>query len=102
MRVIHIPVKTEVTQRLRIKFVLYCPICALNLKIKRANFCRKVKCSMPILRASRSAVIAEQVAARVVVLNSTWLSQRGTNETQNCVLHMAEKKNGTICFQEEC
>ena len=41
MRVIHIPVKTEETQRLRIKFVLYCPICALNLKIKRANFCRK-------------------------------------------------------------
>ena len=28
MRVIHIPVKTEETQRLRIKFVLYCPICA--------------------------------------------------------------------------
>ena len=41
MRVIRIPVKTEETQRLRIKFVLYCPICALNLKIKRANFCRK-------------------------------------------------------------
>ena len=41
MRVIHIPVKTEETQRLRIKFVLYCPICALDLKIKRANFCRK-------------------------------------------------------------
>ena len=36
MRVIHIPVKTEETQRLRIKFVLYCPICASNLKIKRA------------------------------------------------------------------
>ena len=36
MRVIHIPVK-----RLRIKFVLYCPIYALNLKIKRANLCRK-------------------------------------------------------------
>ena len=32
MRVIHIPVKTEETQRLRIKFVLYCPICALNVK----------------------------------------------------------------------
>ena len=32
MRVIHIPVKTEETHRLRIKFVLYCPICALNLK----------------------------------------------------------------------
>ena len=31
MRVIHIPVKTEETQRLRIKFVLYCPICALDL-----------------------------------------------------------------------
>ena len=29
MRVIHIPVKTEETQRLRIKFVLYCPICAM-------------------------------------------------------------------------
>ena len=41
MRVVHIPVKTEETQRLRIKFVLYCPISALNLKIKRANFCRK-------------------------------------------------------------
>ena len=41
MRIIHIPVKTEETQRLRIKFLLYCPICALNLKIKRANFCRK-------------------------------------------------------------
>ena len=41
MRVIHIPVKTEETQRLRIEFVLYCPICALNLKIKRAKFCRK-------------------------------------------------------------
>ena len=27
MRVIHIPVKTEETQRLRIKCVLYCPIC---------------------------------------------------------------------------
>ena len=40
MRVIHIPVKTEEMQTLRIKFVLYCPICALNLKIKRANFCR--------------------------------------------------------------
>ena len=39
MRVIHIP--TEETQRLRIKFVLYCPICALDLKIKRANLCRK-------------------------------------------------------------
>ena len=26
MRVIHIPVKTEETQRLRIKFVLYCPM----------------------------------------------------------------------------
>ena len=25
----------------RIKFVLYCPTCAFNLKIKRANFCRK-------------------------------------------------------------
>ena len=33
MRVIHIPVKTEESQRLRIKFVLYCPVCALNLKI---------------------------------------------------------------------
>ena len=41
MPVIHIPLKTEETQRLRVKFVLYCPICALNLKIKRANFCRK-------------------------------------------------------------
>ena len=44
MRVIHIPVKTEETQRLRIKFVLYSPICALDLKIKRANlkpFCPK-------------------------------------------------------------
>ena len=41
MRVIHIPVKTEETQRLRIKIVLYCPICALNLKIKRTNNCRK-------------------------------------------------------------
>ena len=29
MRVIHIPVKTQETQRLRIKFVLYCPICAM-------------------------------------------------------------------------
>ena len=28
MRVIHITVKTEETQRLRIKFVLYCPTCA--------------------------------------------------------------------------
>ena len=46
MRVIHIPVKTEETQRLRIKFVLYCPFCALNLKIKRANFCRKKNCQM--------------------------------------------------------
>ena len=32
---------TSETQRLRIKLVLYCPICALNLKFKRANFCRK-------------------------------------------------------------
>ena len=57
MRVVHIPVKTEETQRLRIKFVLYCPICAFN------TFCRKSNCqtfsSMPNLRASRSAVIAE-------------------------------------------
>ena len=37
-------VKTDETQRLRIKFVLYCPICALNLKIKRAFFCRKWNC----------------------------------------------------------
>ena len=61
MRVIHIPVKDEETQRLRIKFVLYCPICALDLKIKRAILCRNktVKCSMIILRASRSAIIAE-------------------------------------------
>ena len=60
MRVIHIPVKTEETQRLRIKFVLHCPICALNLKIKRTSVGNKtVKCSMPILRASRSAIIAE-------------------------------------------
>ena len=41
MGVIHIPVKTEETRRLRIKFVLCCPICALDLKIKRANLCRK-------------------------------------------------------------
>ena len=41
MRVVHIPVKTEETQRLRIEFVLYCPICALDLKLKRADFCRK-------------------------------------------------------------
>ena len=27
-RIIHIPVKTEETQRLRIKCVPYCPICA--------------------------------------------------------------------------
>ena len=46
MRVIHIPVKTEETQRLRIKFVLYCSICTLNLKIKRANFCRKQTCQI--------------------------------------------------------
>ena len=46
MRIIHIPVKTEETQRLRIKFVLCCPICALNLKIKRANFCLKQNCQM--------------------------------------------------------
>ena len=45
MRVVHIPVKTEETQRLRIEFVLYCPICAFNLKIKRINFCRKTKLS---------------------------------------------------------
>ena len=32
MRAIHIPVKTEETQRLRIKFVLYCPICASKLE----------------------------------------------------------------------
>ena len=31
MRVIHIPVKTEEMQRLRIKFVLYSPICALQV-----------------------------------------------------------------------
>ena len=36
MRVVHIPVKTEETQRLRIKFVLYCLVCAFNLRIKRA------------------------------------------------------------------
>ena len=44
MRVVHIPVKTEETQRLRIKFVLYCPMCAFNLEIKRADFCRKQNC----------------------------------------------------------
>ena len=38
MRAVHISVKTEETQRLRIKFVQYCPIYAFNLKIKRANF----------------------------------------------------------------
>ena len=46
MRVIHIPVKTEETQRLRMKFVLYCPVCAFNLKNKRANFCRKQHCQI--------------------------------------------------------
>ena len=46
MRVVHIPVQTEETQRLRIKIVLCCPICALNLKIKRANFCRKQNCQI--------------------------------------------------------
>ena len=46
MRVIHISVKTDETQILRIKFVLYCPTCALNLKIKRANFCRKHYCQI--------------------------------------------------------
>ena len=46
MRVIHITVKTEETQRLRIKFVLYCPTSVFNLKIKRANFFRKQNCQM--------------------------------------------------------
>ena len=32
MRVVHIPVKTEETQRLRIKFVLNCPICGFQLE----------------------------------------------------------------------
>ena len=45
MRVIQIHMKTEETQRLRIKFVLCCPICALNLKIKRANFLSEIKLS---------------------------------------------------------
>ena len=43
MRVI---LKTAETQRLRVKLVLYCPICAFNWKIKRANFCRKQNCQM--------------------------------------------------------
>ena len=41
MRVIHITVKTEGTQRLRIKFALYCPTWIVNLKNKRAYYCRK-------------------------------------------------------------
>ena len=60
-RATHIPVKTEETQRPRVMFVHYCPTCVFNLKIQRTNFYRNktVKCSMPIRRASRSAVIAE-------------------------------------------
>ena len=46
MYVIHITVKTEETQRLRIKFVLYCPTLVFNLKIERTNSCRKQHCQV--------------------------------------------------------
>ena len=46
MRVIHITVKTEETQRLRVKFVLYCLTWGFNLKIERTHFCRKQNSQM--------------------------------------------------------
>ena len=42
MRVIHIIVKTEETQRLRVKFVLYCPICAYKHKQIYHSICQQV------------------------------------------------------------
>ena len=45
MRVIHIPVKTEETQRLRIKFVLYCPICAFKLENQTSSLLSEIKLS---------------------------------------------------------